>query len=114
MHFCCNVVTGPEGSGEAVLIRAVEPLEGEATMRALRKNSIGTTVTNGPSKLCMAMDITRDLNGHNLNQPPIRLIMNPPIDDGTITTTARIGLSKATETLWRFYITNSNYISKKL
>lgn len=113
MHFCCNIVTGSEGKGEAVLIRAIEPLEGEEAMRLRRKNIQGVGITNGPSKVCMALDITRDLNGHDLHARPLRLLMKPALSKTDITTSKRIGLKKATETLWRFYVTESDFVSKK-
>src|SRR5437879_581850 len=51
MHYCCNIATGPDGHGEAVLIRAVEPLEGEAQMVVRRGGQTAINLTNGPSKL---------------------------------------------------------------
>lgn len=73
---CLNVVTGPEGQGEAVLIRALEPLSGIDLMeRARARNSVGRTrplgvdVTNGPGKLCQAFDVTLLMDGVDLLQP---------------------------------------------
>jgi len=113
MYYCCNIVTGPEGHGEAVLIRAVEPLAGEDVMKVNRRGNTGKTLTNGPGKLCVAMQIDRQLNGHDLRTGPLRLIMRPSIPDSHITQTTRIGLRQGAETPWRFYITNSEYISKR-
>ena len=112
MHFCCNIVTGPSGVGEAVLIRAVEPIEGEATMRIHRGGVKGSLVTNGPSKLCVAMGITMDINGHNLEDAPLQLIMKSPRSSTEIGASKRIGLSKAIETHWRFYLKQNPYVSK--
>lgn len=113
MHFCCNVVTGPEGRGEAVLIRAVEPLEGEATMQLFRGGMSGKQLTNGPSKLCVAMGITMDLNGHDLDNAPLQSVLRPPLEAIDIGMSQRIGLSKGFETHWRFFDRHSAYISKK-
>lgn len=112
MHYCCNIVTGPKGRGEAVLIRAIEPILGEDTMKHFRNGLSGPTMTNGPAKVCQALAIDRTLNGHDLRKTPIKLIMNPALDDLDITTTKRIGLSKGVDTFWRFYVTNSNFVSK--
>ncbi len=112
MHYCCNVVTGPEGHGEAALIRAVEPIAGTGAMQALRPNVQGATLTNGPAKLCSALAISRELNGHNLSCTPLRLILRPPLADNTITQTTRVGLKQGTTTPWRFYITGNQYVSK--
>ncbi len=111
MHYCCNVVTGPEGSGAAVLIRAVEPLEGEVFMQDLR-NRQGVELTNGPAKLCQALAIDKKLNGHNLSASPLKLILQAPIKDDQITQTTRIGISQAKDVPWRFYITDNKYVSK--
>lgn len=113
MHYCCNVVTGSDGHGEAVLIRAVEPLAGEAEMTVRRGGQVGTNLTNGPSKLCQAMDITRVFNGHDLSRSPLRLIMRPSLADADIIQTARVGLTKGVDTPWRFYVRNSAYVSKR-
>lgn len=113
MHYCCNVVTGPDGHGEAVLIRAVEPIEGEPAMIVRRGAQTGVNLTNGPSKVCKAMDIDKLLNGHDLSQAPLRLIMRSPVASSNVTQTTRVGLAKGADTPWRFYITTSAYISKR-
>lgn len=113
MHHCCNVVTGPDGHGEAVLIRAVEPITGESEMVVRRHGLTGESVTNGPSKLCEALGITRELNGHDLSKRPVRLHIKPALANDEIVQTTRIGLRLGTDTPWRFYIKNSLYVSKK-
>lgn len=111
MHYCCNIVTEPEGNGSAVLIRAVEPLDGLATMESLRTKE-GHGLTNGPAKLCQALAIDKSLNGHDLTALPLRLRIKPPLDTASITTTTRIGIRHGTDAPWRFYITDSPYVSK--
>ncbi|MDQ5932184.1 MAG: DNA-3-methyladenine glycosylase [Patescibacteria group bacterium] len=111
MHYCCNVVIGREGEGSAVLIRAVEPLEGESVLLSNR-NKPGRELTNGPAKLCQSLLIDRALNGHDLNKSPLQLIVRPKLSAADITQTSRIGLSKAVETPWRFYVTGNPYVSK--
>jgi DNA-3-methyladenine glycosylase len=110
MHYCCNVVTGPEGEGSAVLIRAVEPLGGEELLRMNRPKS-GVELTNGPAKLCQALAIERQLNGHDLAQVPLRLELRPALRPNAIVETPRIGISKAVDVPWRFYIAGNPYVS---
>lgn len=112
MHYCCNVVCGQTGVGAGVLIRAVEPLSGIDIIEA-RRGMSGVNVTNGPGKICAALDIDRQMSGHDLAEPPIRLIKKPALSDAEITTGKRIGISKAVHELRRFYITNNAYVSKK-
>ena len=102
MHYCCNVVVGEEGYGAAVLIRAVEPLEGEDIMLENRNGRGGTELTNGPAKVCQAFGIDKRLNGHDLRQAPLRLILSDPVPISRIVPTPRIGISQAKDTLWRF------------
>jgi DNA-3-methyladenine glycosylase len=112
MHYCCNVVVGEEGYGAAVLIRAVEPLSGEHILQERRGDKSGIELTNGPAKLCQALSIDKNLNGHDLRKLPLRLIMQPELTDG-IVTSARIGISQAKDKPWRFYIKNNPYVSYK-
>ncbi len=111
MHYCCNVVTDKAGNGSAVLIRAVEPLEGEGFMQDLRARS-GVELTNGPAKLCQALAIDKKLNGHDLSASPLKLNLHDSIDSSNITQTTRIGISQAKDVRWRFYITDNKYVSK--
>lgn len=71
MHYCCNVVVGEEGEGAAVLIRAIEPLEGQDVMLDNRHGRGGAELTNGPAKVCQAFRIDKRLNGHDLRTSPI-------------------------------------------
>jgi DNA-3-methyladenine glycosylase len=112
MHYCCNVVVGKEGVGAAVLIRAVEPLNGEAFMQDLRSRS-GVELTNGPAKLCQALGIDKKLNGHDLTSSPLKLILQDSLNPILITQTQRIGISQAKDVPWRFYMTDNKYVSKK-
>lgn len=111
-HYCLNVTTGPKGRGEAVLIRAVEPLEGINAMRTKRNVAKDIELSNGPGKLCAALGIDRSLNNHDLRQRPLQLILRAPLDRSSIIQTTRIGLTKGTEALWRFYISNNPYRSR--
>lgn len=113
MHYCCNVVVGQEGYGAAVLIRAVEPIDGEDIMQELRPHArTATDLTNGPAKLCQALAINTSLTTHYLQDKPLRLIMQPPLPASAISVTPRIGITLATDAPWRFFITNNPYISR--
>ncbi len=112
MHYCCNIVTGKEGEGSAVLIRAVEPLDGIDELRKRRKGKADGDLTNGPAKLCQALAIDKRMNGHDLHQAPLRLIMQPYLPENQIITTKRIGINKAVDAPWRFYIKDSLCISR--
>lgn len=111
MHYCCNVVVGPKGHGAAVLIRALEPLEGEEQMIANRKGLQGAQVSNGPAKLCYALGIDKRLNGHDLHEPPLQLVMKDPLPAEQIVQTIRVGIAQAKDVPWRFYIKSNAYVS---
>jgi len=102
MHHCANVVTGAEGNGQAVLLRAVTPLRGLDTM-AERRHGRTAHLTDGPGKLCEAFALDRSHSGTDLCAGgEIRLV-----DDGTpppevVLTTPRIGITKAVYLPWRF------------
>jgi DNA-3-methyladenine glycosylase len=112
MHYCCNVVVGEEGYGAAVLIRAVEPLEGQEVMEE-RRHKAGLELTNGPAKLCQALGIDKAMNGYNLREGELRLIPQPPLTSTDIIQTTRIGISQAKDVKWRFYVKANPYVSRK-
>jgi len=112
MHYCMNVVTGPAGEGSAVLIRALEPVQGEEIMRRHRRGLSGPLLTNGPAKACQALGIDKTLNGHDLRRPPCTLQVQPSVSPGSIVQTTRIGISQAKDVPWRFYIAENPYVSK--
>lgn len=110
MHYCCNVVTGKAGEGSAVLIRALEPLEGIEIMKQNRRGR--TELTNGPAKLCHALKIDHKLNGHSLASSPFRLSAGQKIRPEQIIKTTRIGITRDTHRPWRFYIKDNSFVSK--
>ncbi|MBD2700816.1 DNA-3-methyladenine glycosylase [Spirosoma sp. BT702] len=132
-HYnCINVVTGPEGIGEAVLIRALEPTEGIDIM-ALRRNDAFKTgferyrnntidpgtaagqrnLCNGPGKLTIAMGIRRDRdNGISLTSGNL-LIRGPVLHDFDMVTTTRIGITQGVDLPYRYYVKDNRYVSKK-
>ncbi len=118
MYHCFNVVTRPKGMGEAVLIRALEPLEGIELMQQRRKKHDVRHLCNGPCKLVIALGIQRDQNGEGLQSGNLRLLTaesylgwnsrKPP----TIISGPRIGISVAKDWPLRFYFEGSSFVSK--
>lgn len=101
VHQCANVVTGPVGSGQAVLIRAIEPVDGLLVMQERRGRS-GRELSNGPGKLCRALGITADHNGLNLAASRIIWISDDGTEPDETLVGKRVGISKGIETPWRF------------
>ena len=114
-YFCLNVVTEPEGYPAAVLIRAVEPLEGVDLMKKLRSHPVRhTNIASGPGKLCMAMSIDKQLNGADLLGTTI-WIEDRAIDRGAILASPRVGVDYAGEYKdkpWRFYVDGNPHVSR--
>lgn len=110
MHYCMNIVCGPVGEGQGVLIRALEPLEGVDLMFKRRRVSEIRQLTNGPAKLAQAMAITIGHNNSQLNVGPLRL--ESGIVPESIVQTARVGISRAIDTPWRFYIAGNQFVSR--
>lgn len=110
MHYCCNVVTGGEGHGSAVLIRALEPLAGEDIMAQNRGRD--HDLTNGPAKVCQALQIDQQHNGHDLRLEPMRLILRPALRAEEIIQTTRVGISQAKEVPWRFLVRDNPFVSR--
>lgn len=119
MHFCANVVTGKEGIGEAVLIRAIEPLAGIEVMKINRYGSNKSqnlksliNLTNGPAKFCKAFGIARKENGLNLLNSEITITDGEPIPSKRIKRSSRIGIQQGVEKKWRFFIVGNPWVSK--
>lgn len=118
-HFCCNIVTGIEGHGTAVLIRAVEPVTGIEEMiknrfgRALKNEKEIFNLTSGPGKVCSAFNISRDDYGEDLTGNRIYILDAPLRTGEEIGLSTRIGINKSTELPWRFFIKNNPYISRR-
>jgi len=110
IHWCMNFVCEPEGSASAVLIRAIEPLEGLAAMRRRRGVEDLRALCSGPGKLCEALGVTRKENGMALDAPPFQLFARTkPVK---IVKGVRIGITKAAKKPWRFGLKGSKFLSK--
>jgi DNA-3-methyladenine glycosylase len=112
MHFCANVVTRRRGIGEAVLIRAVEPVKGIEVMRRLRGKSGGVNnLTNGPAKVCEALGIGRPQNGVDLLAKEVYLLRGEKIPISKIRATTRVGIRNGKEKKWRFCVKGNPWVS---
>lgn len=119
-HYCVNAVCQPAGRGEAVLIRALMVVLGEPIMCRYRIARSRHELTNGPGKLCAAMDIDEALDGADLCDAgsPLFIAANPFHDDclqwlGPIARSERIGITQARDWPLRFYLANSAYVSRR-
>ena len=116
MYECFNVIAGREGDPQAVLIRGVEPLENKNLMWEKRKVKKERDISNGPGKLTKALGITREDNGVDLVASENLWLEDDGYKVKDIIETTRIGIDYAEEDalkLWRFYIKDSIFVSKK-
>jgi len=123
-YHCFNVISGLEGEGEGVLIRALEPLNEFDYLAEKRFNQSyeelskakKKSITNGPSKLCMAFSIDKSENYMKLYEKGDLYIEDSKNERFDIVETTRIGINYAEEAIdfpWRFYIKGNKYISKR-
>lgn len=110
IHWCLNFVCEAEGSASAVLIRAIEPIEGLAAMRRRRGLPDAPALCSGPGKLCEALGVTIQHNGLPLDRAPFDL--RARIQEPGIVTGPRIGITKAAELPWRYGLKDSRFLSK--
>ncbi len=123
MYHCLNVVAAEKEIAQAVLIRALEPIEGlnkmalyrfNKPLSELKKHKI-FNLTNGPGKLCKAFNITKDMNGEDLTNNELYICENKDCKESfDIIAAKRIGIDYAEEAkdyLWRFYIKGNKYVS---
>ncbi|MFH0939010.1 MAG: DNA-3-methyladenine glycosylase [Planctomycetota bacterium] len=115
MYYCFNVVTAPEGVGEAALIRALEPVEGIPLMEKRRHAKESQNLCNGPGKLTMAMSLTLQLNGAPLFKGPLTIWSRDSYggekENFEINASKRIGIMLAANLPLRFYIKNNSFVS---
>lgn len=120
-HWCFNVVCQRAGIAEAVLIRAIEPTFGFDLLAANRSVKQPHQLTNGPGKLCEAMNIDRSFDGADICDiaSPVFLARNPDLKSflrqtGPVLTTTRIGITQAADLPLRFCLANSHYLSRRV
>lgn len=124
LYYCFNVVTNKKDIAEAVLIRGIEPINGLDYISNIRYNKKYDeltkaqlkNLTNGPSKLCLAYLLNKDLNAVKLYEKGQIYITDENNEEFEIVESKRIGIDYAEEAkdfLWRFYIKDNIYVSKK-
>jgi DNA-3-methyladenine glycosylase len=110
VHWCLNVVCGPEGDASAVLLRALEPTYGLDIMRERRGVEDPRLLCSGPGRLCQALGVTREQDGLPLDRPPFELRARRAVPD--VVVGPRIGLTKAAERPWRYGLAGSRFLSR--
>jgi DNA-3-methyladenine glycosylase len=110
IHWCVNFVCEQAGSASAVLIRALEPTHGLATMRRRRGLADPRLLCAGPGRVCEALAISERHNGLALDRPPFDLRARS--GDVEVVSGVRIGITKAVELPWRYGLKGSRFMSK--
>ena len=115
-HYCLNIVAKEDNTpAGAVLIRAIEPIEGVSFMRRYRKTSDPYNLTSGPGKLTQALKVTKRQNGVDVTKKEELYVVNGKhIDESEIVATSRIGIRVALDKPWRFLIADNEFVSKKV
>jgi len=112
-HYCLNVVAKHDSPAGAVLIRAAEPIRGVSLMKKNRARDNLFELSNGPGNLTKAFGISSEQNGIDLTRKGDLYLSTPtPFRKPQISTSTRIGISSAKNKLWRFFISQSKFISR--
>jgi DNA-3-methyladenine glycosylase len=106
MHFCVNLVCGPDGHAAAVLLRAGEVVEGHAAARERRPAAADRDLARGPARLTKALGIDRSMDGADVTSRTSGLVVacGAPVPDNTVRRGPRVGVSSAAELPWRMWI----------
>jgi len=115
-HYCLNIVAKDEATpAGAVLIRAIEPIDGISLMHQYRKTGNIYNLASGPGKLTQALKITKKQNGIDVTKKGELYVINgKDISKSEIIATSRIGIRVALDKQWRFLIANNEFVSKKV
>jgi DNA-3-methyladenine glycosylase len=114
MHFCMNVVTGSHGQGSAVLLRAVEPLEGLEWMRVRRGIDDARLLCAGPGRLTQAFGIDRAHNGIDLVKGDAMFVAEgSPSSDELVGVSSRVGVTLGADRPWRYFEVESPFVSRR-
>ena len=114
MHWCMNVVTGPDGTASAVLLRAGEVVEGLELARSRRAGASDRDLARGPARLTRALGVDGALGGTDLLAPgsPLRLVAGEPVDPGRVRFGPLVGVGGAgAPTPWRFWLDGERTVS---
>ena len=117
MHWCLNAVTGEPDVANAVLLRALEPIEGLDAMRERRAGRTGRApkdrdLARGPARLAEALGITGAIDGHDLALPPLMIAQGDAVPDRAVAVGPRIGITRAADWPLRFYLEGSPWVSR--
>ena len=110
IHWCLNLVCGPVGSAEAVLVRALEPTRRLDAMRARRGLEAERLLCSGPGRLCEALGVTGEHDGSPLDRPPFEL--HAGTEAAQLARGPRIGITRATDRPWRYGLAGSGFLSR--
>jgi len=113
MYWCFNAVTRREGEPSAVLVRALEPVRGIDLMRSRRpraRNDI--ELTNGPGKLCLALEIGRNEHLADLRRSPLVIRAGTKVEDEDVVVTPRIGITRCADWPLRYFVRDNPWVSK--
>ncbi len=113
MHWCCNVVTGPDGHASAVLLRAGKVVEGAGLARRRRgERTKDRSLARGPGCLCQALGLNREHNGVDLlSSETLALRPGEPVEPSRIASGHRVGVSLAHDVPWRFWLVGEPSVS---
>ena len=112
IHWCLNLVCGPPGVPEAVLVRALEPTDGLDRMRARRRVADDRLLCAGPGRLCQALGVTGADDGAPLDRGRFALV--PAAEDVEVARGPRVGITRASELPWRYGLAGSRFLSRAL
>lgn len=110
IHWCANVVCAVDGIGAAVLLRAIEPTHGLETMRARRALDDIRVLAAGPGRLTQSLGITDAHDCLDVRKPPFAL--RAPLARPEVVESPRVGITRATELLWRYSLAGSSFVSR--
>ncbi len=111
IHHCFNVTTGAAGDGQAVLIRALQPISGIGLMMEHRGTDRVELLCKGPGRLCSAMGIDKSFNGMSLLDGNLRIMVPRERKDTGISVSSRTGITKGVELKWRYFLEGSPWVS---
>jgi DNA-3-methyladenine glycosylase len=113
MYWCFNAVTREEGLPSAVLVRALEPLDGIAVMQRRRPGAKSlVNLTNGPGKLCTALGIVGAMGGKSLQRKPLIIRAGEPVPNDRVRVTTRIGITRCADWPMRFVVDRNPFVSR--
>jgi len=114
LHWCANLVCGVEGEGSAVLLRALEPMEGMEAMRCRRGPLVDRQLCSGPGKLCQALAISREVDGVPMGGSGLTVVAEKNAAPTAFAVTPRIGITHAADWPLRFVVAGSPWVSRRL